>query len=97
MANGDSGFSRARADVAAARAAGVGIYDEADPLRLMPFELRFLARKAPPDRWLIDLGATGDELIPPHSYFRVERPEDRLFIPAEYVDLFESRGWRRGA
>ena len=61
-----------------------------DPLRLAPFELRFLGRGAPPDRWLIDVAARDDRLLAPQLYPRVERPEDRLFVGAAYVPLFES-------
>jgi hypothetical protein len=35
-------------------------------------------------------------LVPPQFYFEVANPEDRLFVPAEYVPLFVERGWRRG-
>ena len=33
--------------------------------------------------------------LPPDRYYTIRNPEDRLFIPAEYVPLFEARGWRR--
>lgn len=83
-----------RADVRAAREAGLGVWRRSDPLRLAPFELRFLGRGTPPDRWLIDVAARDDRLLAPQLYPRVERPEDRLFVGAAYVPLFESRGWR---
>lgn len=66
-----------------------------DPLRLLPFEPRFVARRSPPERWVIDLGRNDDTLLAPQAYFRVANPEDRLFVPAEYVPLFVERGWRR--
>jgi hypothetical protein len=61
----------------------------------MPFELRFLARRSPPDRWVIDLSADDDRLHPPQSYIAIPNAEDRLFLPAEYVPLFVENGWRR--
>jgi hypothetical protein len=33
-------------------------------------------------------------LLRPQSYFKIARPEDRLFVPAEFVPLFAARGWR---
>ena len=83
-----------RAGVAAARSEGLGVWGGEEPLRLMPFELRFLARLSPPERWVIDVAARDDRLLAPQLYPRIERPEDRLFAGAEFVPLFESRGWR---
>jgi hypothetical protein len=60
------------------------------------FELRFLSRRQPPDRWVIDLGRDDDALLPPQAYFTIPNPEDRLYIPGEYVPLFVEAGWRRG-
>jgi hypothetical protein len=80
--------------VASAREQGLGVWRATDPLHLSPFELRFLGRGAAPDRWLIDLAAGDDRLLAPQLYPRVEREEDRLFVAAAYVPLFESRGWR---
>jgi hypothetical protein len=34
-------------------------------------------------------------LIPPQSYPRVALPEDRQFIPAEFVPLWIGKGWQR--
>jgi hypothetical protein len=84
----------ARAWVRAARELGEGVWSRDDPLRLLPFELRFLARGLPPDRWVIDLAARDDRLLAPQLYPRVELPEDRLFVPAAFVALFEQEGWR---
>ncbi len=86
---------RARRSVQAARERGLGIFDAHDPLRLQPFEVRFLGRRARPDRWLIDLSRDDDVLIRPQQYYTVPRLEDRLFIPEEYVPLFEERGWHQ--
>ena len=44
---------------------------------------------------MIDLGRNDDTLIPPQGYFQVANPEDRLFVPAEYVPLFVEAGWQR--
>jgi hypothetical protein len=54
----------------------------------------FLARRQPPERWLIDLSAGDDRLLAPQRYRTVPNPEDRLFIPEEYVPLFEQNGWK---
>jgi hypothetical protein len=72
---------------------------------MFPFELRFLARshttpsggvrRSPPDRWVINLASDDDRLYPPQAYWRIPNPEDRLFVPAEYVPLFFDRGWRK--
>lgn len=79
-----------------ARTKGLGIYAREDRLAIMPFELRFIARRQPPDRWVIDLSSDSDELVPPQRYYRVANPEDRLFVPAEFVPLFTYVGWRVG-
>jgi endonuclease YncB( thermonuclease family) len=86
-------LDEARESVRDARGAGRGLFAPADPLLLYPFELRFLSRRRPPDRWVIDLGAADDLLRPPQSYHEIANPEDRLFVPAEYVPLFAAKGW----
>jgi len=85
----------ARRLVRDARDQHLGLFEQADPLRLLPFELRFLARRSPPERWVIDLGRNDDTLLAPQAYFQVANSEDRLFVPAEYVPLFVEHGWRR--
>jgi len=45
---------------------------------------------------VIDLGRNDDSLVPPQEYYAVQNPEDRLFIPEEYVPLFVEKGWKRG-
>jgi endonuclease YncB( thermonuclease family) len=86
----------ARESIRTARAQQLGVWAPApDGLRLEPFELRFLARRQPPDRWVIDLSAGDDRLLAPQLYRKIANPEDRLFVPAEYVPLFVDRGWRR--
>lgn len=95
VATGKNKLHDARAWVQAARQKHSGIFDELHPLRLLPFEVRFLARRQPPDRWVIDLGRADDVLLKPQNYYTVTNIEDRLFIPPEYVPLFVERGWRR--
>jgi hypothetical protein len=83
-----------RAAVADAREQRLGVWGGYEPLRLLPFELRYLARFGPPDRWVLDLAARDDRLLAPQLYPRIERPEDRLFVGEAFVPLFLSRGWR---
>jgi len=85
-----------RRAAAQARAAESGIYAAADPLQLLALELRFLASRRAPDRWVIDLSAADDDprILAGDRYFEVPKLEDRLFIPAEYVPLFNAKGWR---
>jgi hypothetical protein len=81
--------------VKSAREQRIGIFEAEDPLRLEAFELRFLARRRPPDRWIIALSKNDDVLIGPQDYHTLPNIEDRLFIPEEYVPLFVEAGWRR--
>ncbi|MDN5929693.1 MAG: hypothetical protein L0I24_01265 [Pseudonocardia sp.] len=96
LAEHDGSLRAARRAVAQARQQELGLYEAAAPMRLLPFELRFLARRQPPDRWLVDLSTDAEVLLPPQAYPDVPRPEDRLFVPAEYVPLWEQHGWQRG-
>jgi hypothetical protein len=96
VAERDAVLDAAREAVRSARAKGIGIFNFNDPLQLDSFELRFLARRKPPDRWVIDLTGDKKKILPPQSYFAIPNPEDRLFIPAEYVPLFVEKGWKRG-
>lgn len=96
LAEQEPTLRKARQWVRAARQARVGVFAEGDALRLQAFELRFLAGRRVPDRWLLDLGRADDRLVPPQEYPTVAHVEDRLFVPAEYVELFEKKGWRRG-
>lgn len=75
----------------------IGIFDEQNPLRLQPFEVRFLARRSPPNRWIIDLSKNEDSLIRPQKYYTVHNMEDRLFIPEGYVPLFVEKRWQKQA
>jgi len=87
-------LKKARDFVKNARAAGVGVFDPADPLRFEAFEIRYLGRGEPPNRAVIDLSKNDGVMLRPQSYFRIPHPEDRLFIPSEFVPLFAARGWR---
>jgi endonuclease YncB( thermonuclease family) len=89
----DPQFQAARAAFRAAREQHKGIYDAQGPLLLEPFEVRFLAQRRAPNRWIIDLSQPESWLINPQNYFSVTNPEDRLFVPEEYVPLFVHRGW----
>lgn len=93
--DGRNALSEARDLVRAAREAELGVFEKEDPLMLLPFELRFLSRQEPPDRWVVDLTSDGDELVPPQRYWTISNTEDRLFVPEEYVPLFVEKGWRR--
>jgi hypothetical protein len=42
---------------------------------------------------VLDLSDDARELLHPQSYFRVPRPEDRLFVNAEHAPLFREKGW----
>ena len=83
----------ARHWVRSARGSQIGLFEPGSPLRLQPFEVRFLARRQPPNRWIIDLGRDEAVLIPPQEYHRVANPEDRLFIPVAFVPPFLEAGW----
>jgi hypothetical protein len=93
-ANEDKTLRSAREWFRNARQQKTGIFDEQNPLRLEPFELRFLARRCPPNRWVIDLGKNNNVLIKPQEYYTIPNVEDRLFIPEEYVPLFIGAGWQ---
>ena len=91
----DSKLSTARGFVSNARTNHLGIFDAANPLLMQPFELRFLAGRNPPHRWVIDLSKNDNTLIKPQNYFTIPNLEDRLYIPPEYVPLFVEAGWQR--
>lgn len=96
VADEDTALRRARDWVRESRSRKTGLFNAEDPLRLEPFEVRFLARREPPDRWVIDLSRDDDKLLPPQEYYRIKNVEDRLFIPEEYVPLFVEAGWKKG-
>lgn len=88
-------LSDARKWVRSARKKKIGPFNAQNPLRLLPFEIRFLSQRRPPDRWVIDLNKKSDLLIQPQNYYTIPDFEDRLFIPTEYVPLFVEAGWKR--
>ena len=59
----DASLRAARDDVHAARLARIGIFDGHEPLRLEPFELRFLARRETPSRWVVNLAEPGTDVL----------------------------------
>lgn len=87
-------FRQAREWVRNARQNCLGIFSADDPLKLESFELRYLARQSPPDRWLIDLSSEAPLILRPEKYFLINA-EDRLWIPNEFVPLFLEKGWRK--
>lgn len=88
-------LKEARDFVRQARTNGNGVFDPTNPLRFEAFEIRYLGRREPPNRAVIDLSRNDDVILRPQSYFRIPNPEDRLFIPLSFVPLFVSRGWRQ--
>jgi hypothetical protein len=95
IADQASGLGLARQWMRAARQNHDGIFEDGNPLRLEPFELRFLARRTPPARWVIDLSDPHtDRLVKPVDYHTIPDIENRLFIPAAYVPLFAEKGWQ---
>jgi len=97
IAEGDETLRQVRQSMRNARKLKIGIFDGNNPLKLEPFELRLLARRFPPDRWVIDLSKSDDRLIMPQKYYTIPKTENRLFIPEEYVPLFVEAGWKRQA
>lgn len=95
VANEDETLKSARKWVSDAREQKIGIFDRHNPLEIQPFEVRFLARRRPPNRWVIDLSKNDAILIKPQNYHTIPNVEDRLYIPEEYVPLFIEAGWQR--
>jgi endonuclease YncB( thermonuclease family) len=89
-------LAAARAAVAAARTQPMGVFAAGDPLLLAASELRLLAGRRLPERWVIDLSGHGGVLRRPTDHHLVANPEDRLFVPPEFAPLFAERGWRLG-
>ncbi|QSI78418.1 MULTISPECIES: hypothetical protein [Niveibacterium] len=94
IAETDNRLKQAREWFRANREAGVGVFDTEDPLRLQAFELRYLTQRKAPNRWVIDLSKADNLLIDPQRYYTVENPEDRLFVPDDYLELFLAKGWQ---
>ncbi|MBY0286751.1 MAG: hypothetical protein K2X52_06345 [Mycobacteriaceae bacterium] len=96
VVNASGSLRRARDFTGRARTGETGVFEKTNPLRLEAFEIRFLARRQAPDRAVIDLSRSDDVILQAQHYFRIPRPEDRLFIPPHFVPLFVDRGWRFG-
>lgn len=84
-----------REKVKNAREKGLGIFNKDDPLKIEPFELRFLGRRSPPDRWVIDLSSDEKIIRHPFNYHKIPNMEDRLYINKEYLPLFTEIGWEK--
>lgn len=90
-----SKLNSAREAVKIARAAGLGSFDPDDTLRLLPMELRTIARGKKPSRYVIDLSNPGsDTLLDPELYFTIPNVEDRMYIPANFGEYFQLCGWK---
>src|SRR5206468_12275817 len=88
----------ARQAAADARTNGLGVYSSVDgqgPLRLLPYELRFLAGRRTPARRVLNLDPAiagtpqEHELLRPEQYFTIPKLEDRLFVDDHFVPLFQ--------
>lgn len=94
MADANRELTTARNHVKAAREKHLGVFDAMNPCLLEPFELRFLCRRQPPSRYVMDLESDSDRLLRPEDYYKIPNSEDRLWIPSIYVPLFEKHGWK---
>lgn len=97
IAQADAKLRQAREAVKGARQNHVGIFDAADPLRIEPFEVRYLSRNASPSRWVVDLSKNDNLLIHPENYYTIPFVEDRLYISSQHVPLFVEAGWQKQA
>ncbi len=80
--------------VKGARNRKAGIYNPTNPLRLLPMELRSIARGSKPNRPVIDLGNPGvNKILDPELYFTIENVEDRFYLPPMFTDYFVLAGW----
>lgn len=94
MADGNRELTTAREFVQKARERHLGVFNAMEPCLLEPFELRMLARRQLPGRYIIDLKSDSNRMIHPANYYSVPHSEDRLWIPSIYVPLFEKYGWK---
>src|SRR5215203_1550278 len=83
----------ARNFVKKARDLKIGIFNKSTLLLLSLFELRYLARRGLPDRYVLDMSVAKPKLISPVRYHEIKNIEDRLFIPEEYAPLFKEHGY----
>lgn len=89
---GDRRLRDARRFVREAREKNKGIF--ADGNLLAPFELRFLAKRRAPNRYVLNLATCEKTLLKPTEYHLIENPEDRLFIDEHFVPLFREKGYQ---
>jgi endonuclease YncB( thermonuclease family) len=92
--NRDERFKLARKFVSDARKSHIGIFDTQDRLLLLPFELRYLARRKAPDRYVLDMSKDRPKILKPTDYHLIPNEEDRLFIDEQFVPLFEKKGYQ---
>jgi endonuclease YncB( thermonuclease family) len=91
-----NGLGLARQWVKNTRQSKIGLFQEDKPLKLEPFELRFLSRRSPPKRWVIDLSNPNTiKLLNPTNYHTIPNSEDRLFVPEEFAPMFVEKGWQK--
>lgn len=83
-------LNKARDSTKQARNNGIGVFRKNI---LEPFELRYLARRALPSRYVLNLETCSNILVKPTEYYSIVNPEDRLFIDEHYVDLFLKKGY----
>jgi len=81
QATASGALAEARRAIAQARADESGIFETGNPLRIHPFELRFLAQRRTPDRWVIDLGSDEPILRMPQQYFTIANAALAQFAP----------------
>jgi endonuclease YncB( thermonuclease family) len=91
--NKDKRIKIARNFVIDARRAGIGIFSNQDPLLLLPFELRYIAGRRSPNRYVLDMSKDTPKLLKPTDYYLIQNEEDRLFIDDHFVPLFEKKGY----
>lgn len=89
----DKRLTAARKFVSDARRSGYGIFDSNNPLLLLPFELRYIARRRKPDRYVVDLSKRNPKILKPTDYYLIQNIEDRLFIDEQFLPLFEKKGY----
>jgi hypothetical protein len=76
-----------------ARKLSNSVWNKDKPLKLLPFELRFLQRRDAPDRYVMNLSSRAPKIYPPKRYYEIPIEEDRFFIPSDYIPLFTERGY----
>jgi len=88
----DKRLSDARKFVQDARRQKIGVFKYGNVLQ--PFELRFLARREAPSRYVLNLATCDKTLLKPTEYYMIHNPEDRLFIDKQFIPLFRDKGYQ---